>query len=354
MTKLRGWMVLSVACACLGASPARAQDGEGGGDDGGDALAPPSDYGGGVYTQEAYPQAAPLRPIAFGAPAAGTIRIMPRWDNYVFTEHAPVGALGTFDVNIWTTTFGVDIDIGDAVFRATVPLGYERVSTSGGTGTGGGSDQAELGNVLLEGLANIDLGSREQRLLIGGGVAVPTATDQACASGTGCSGRGNGVRQIAWAVSFRNAPAWTEQALTIWPSIEYRLGVPWFLFAANGTIPVFFPINSQLGGPLLRGNVELMLALDVSGAVRIVNVVDVGVSFLAWALPSGAGYTRGTVSPDLGQTALSFFVRTDPELDVPVFGGAEFILNLDNSWGPTGDTGKLWGLRLFIGGRFDV
>jgi hypothetical protein len=97
-----------------------------------------------------------------------------------------------------------------------------------------------------------------------------------------------------------------------------------------------------------------MMQLDVSGAVRIVDIVDVGVGLLAWALPSGAGYTRGTVAPDLGQTALSFFVRTDPELDAPVMGGAEFILDLDNSWGPTGDNGKFWGLRLFIGGRFDV
>lgn len=288
-------------------------------------------------------------PHAFGAPPAGTIRIAPRWDTFVFTSTQSAG-FASFTTDVWANVFGVDADIGEAVFRLHVPLGYYAVTGSGG-GMSVRSDQAELGNVELEGYADIPLGS-EHRLLIGGGLALPTSTDPACGN-PGCSGLGAGVRAVSWAASFRNAPAWAEQSFGIYPQIEYTLGVPWVLVRAVGSIPLLIPTESHVGGGgvLRRGNVELLMQLDVSGAVRIVDVVDVGVSFLGWAQPSGAGVAG---NPDLGQTAMTFFVQTDPELDFPITGGAELILNLDNSWGPTGDSGKFWGLHFHLGGRFDL
>ncbi len=346
------------------ATPVRAQDDDGGDGDGasGDAGQPPVTAGG-VFTQESYPQAEVDRPltlaqgaIAFGAPADGSFRLSAQWDTAVFTETAASGLGTAVNVTSWSNLFSFELDTGDFVGRVVLPLGYLRSALSPAPATGSGaSDQAELGNVELEGYASIVLGA-EHRLLIGGGVALPTATDQPCDSGA-CSGTGAIVRQISWVATFRNAPAWANQAFTLWPSVDYTLGVPWVLVHASAAIPIFFPTSSRIGGgPIVQhGNVDLMLSLDVSGAVRIVNVVDVGASFLAWALPSGVGYSPGPGRTiDLGQTALSFFVRTDPELDVPVNGGAEFILDLDNSWGPTGDTGKFWGLRFWLGGRFDV
>ncbi len=286
---------------------------------------------------------------AFGAPADGVVRFSPRWDTIVFTEGRSLFGGGTGSTTSWASLFSLEVDLGFLVLRAIVPFSFGHLSNTV-AGRTMNDDQAELGNLTFEGYANIELGP-EHRLLVGGGIALPTATDQRCGSfSEGCI-RGPLVRTIAWVTSFRSAAAWADQSFSIVPTAEYRLGIPWFLFSAIGAIPVFIPTDSRLGGPLARGNVELMLALDVSGAVRIVNIVDVGISFLAWAMPSGAGMMG---NPDLGQTALSFFVRTDPELDAPITGGAEFILDLDNSWGPTGDNGKFWGLRLFIGGRFDV
>lgn len=288
-------------------------------------------------------------PRAFGAPPDGSIRIAPRWDTFVYTGSQDAG-FASYTTDVWVNVFGADVDIGEAVFRLNVPLGYYAL-----TGRGGGmsvrSDQAELGNVELEGYADIPIGP-EHRLLIGGGLALPTSTDPYCAS-PGCNGRGAAVRLGSWVTSFRNAPAWAEQSFGIYPQIEYTLGVPWVLVRAVGSIPLLIPTNSDLGGGLVlhRGNVELMMQLDVSGAVRIVEAVDVGVSFLGWAQPSGAGVAG---NPDLGQTAMTFFVQTDPALDFPITGGAEFILNLDNAWGPTGDDGKYWGLHLHVGGRFDL
>jgi hypothetical protein len=171
------------------------------------------------------------------------------------------------------------------------------------------------------------------------------------------------VRQLAWQTTFRNAAAWAEPAITIWPSIEYRFAAPWILVRANGAVPVFFPTQSN-GGPVtvVRGNVELMLTLDASVALRVWNFVDVGVGFLAWMMPTAATeslvlpevpgiFKRG---PDLGQTALTFAVRTDDELDSPIGGGVELLVNLDDTWGPTGTTGRYWGLSAFVRGAFDV
>lgn len=332
-SRLVGAAVLALASTVT--ASARAQDGWVEPSDASDASADTS--------TSAYTQA----PHAFGAPADGAIRISPRWDTFVFTSSQNAG-FASFTTDVWANVFGADVDIGEAVFRLHVPLGYFATSASGG-GTSRRSDQAELGNVELEGYADIPLGP-EHRLLLGGGVALPTGTDPAC-SGAGCSSNGYIVRGFSWASSFRNAPAWMDQSFTVYPGIEYVLGIPWVLIRVIGSVPIFFPTSSDVGGPLRRGNVELMFQLDMSGAVRIVDIVDVGVSFLGFALPSGAGLAG---NPDLGQTAMTFFVQTDPELDFPITGGAEFILNLDNSWGPTGDTGKFWGLHLHVGGRFDL
>ena len=327
--RLFGAAVLAITSTV--AASARAQDGW-------SEPTDASDTGTSAYTRA---------PHAFGAPADGAIRIAPRWDTFVFTTSTDAaGFRTTFDA--WANLFGADVDIGEALFRLRVPVGYFANTTSAG-GMSRRYDQAELGNVELEGYADIPLGP-EHRLLIGGGLAAPTATDPAC-GGVGCSSNGYITRAFSWASSFRNAPAWADQSFTVYPAIEYTLGVPWVLVRAIGSIPIFFPTSSDVGGPLRRGNVELMMQLDVSGAVRIVDVVDVGVSFLGFALPSGAGMAG---NPDLGQTAMTFFVQTDPELDFPITGGAEFILNLDNAWGPTGDSGKFWGLHFHLGGRFDL
>lgn len=343
------------------AAPARAQD-DGGWDEGpeGESGGGPGD---GPSTLDSYPQSAVDRPLTitrealqFAAPLEGSFRLTARWDTAVFTETTASGLGASLTVTSWSNLFSFGVDTGEFVGRLVLPLGYLRSSVSPMPTTGSGaSDQAELGNVELEGYASIVLGP-EHRLLIGGGVALPTATDQPCETGA-CGAAGAIVRQISWAATFRNAAAWGNQAFTLWPGVDYTLGIPWVLVHATAAVPIFFPTNSRIGGgPLVQhGNVDLMLSLEVSGAVRIVDVVDVGAAFLAWALPSGVGYSPGAgYSPDLGQTALSFFVQTDPELDVPVTGGAEFILDLDETWGPTGDPGKFWGLRFWLGGRFDL
>lgn len=294
---------------------------------------------------------------AFEAPAPGGARLGVAYDEYVQTtgRHLVAPDLTFDDTRTWWAQLVVgELDLGEAVIRAALPLAYYVDSTSGTVSSH--YDQAELGNVELEGHASIDLdlGSNDHRLLIGGGVALPTATDQPC---VGCGWAGAVVRLGAWQSSFRNAAAWADRALTIWPSVEYRYGGSAVLVTAAGTVAVFFPVDSAVGGPqpLARGMVELMLALDVSAALRIAEIVDVGLAFLAWALPSGAGYRDLVgITPDLGQTALTFFVRTDPALAEPVFAGAEMIFDLDPEWGPTGELGRVWGLRVLVGVRFDV
>ena len=293
-----------------------------------------------------------------GAAPTGAYRFTARWDTYAHGQTATSGAapaVSSTTITAWTNVLSAQLDLGAMVLRTALPLAYARRATRTtvlGTSTESSDDQAELGNVGLEGLASIDLGSPEQRLLIGGGIALPTATDQ---RRDAFDVRGLLVRQVAWRTSFRNAAAWAEQSFTLWPSIEYRYAGPWVLVSVQGSIPIFLPTHSDVGGPLARGMAEVMLALDVSGAVRIEDVVDVGASLMTWAMPSGAGYHPGGGSgtPDLGQVAASIFVRTDDALDLPVGGGAEMIFNLDNEWGPTGDDGKFWGFRIFVSGRFD-
>jgi len=285
--------------------------------------------------------------LGFGAhmrPRSGVL-VMPRWDTYAFGENIDTGGAHT-SVTSWANVISAQADFNSFVLNFAVPLGYVRSSTSV-AGISTSTDQAELGNIELEGLADIDLGA-EHRLLIGGGVALPTATDQLNTT----SFTGYVVRSAAWATSFRNPAAWADQSFGLWPTASYRFASDWVLLRATGTIPIFFPTQGNLGGALLhRGNVEMMLSCDIEGAVRLFNILDAGVSFLGWALPSGAGM-RG--NPDLGQTAATIFVRTDDALDLPIGGGFEMIFNLDNSWGPTGDQGKFWGAHIFVYGRFEV
>jgi hypothetical protein len=304
------------------------------------------------------PAGASAQGLSFAPPARpfDHYRVAFRWDTVAFGETSG-GATDRTTLTSWSNIFAGQVDLGGAVFRLAIPLAYANFQTTttilGVTSTRT-SDQAELGNVELEGLANIDLGTNtsEHRLLIGGGVALPTATDQR-GSGGGGGFAGVVVRGFAWGTSFRNFAAWAEQSFTVWPTVEYRLTSQWVLFSAQGSIPIMFPTSSSVGGgPLGRGNVEVMLALDVAVAVRVVQIVDVGVSFLGWALPSGAGYDPdGPLGPrataDLGQTAVTLFVRTDDDLDLPFGAGFEMIFDLDNEWGPTGDDGKLWGARIF-------
>jgi hypothetical protein len=297
------------------------------------------------------PALAQAQDLGFGAHARprGQAVIMPRWDTYAFGENIDgVGGART-NLTSWANVFSGQLDFNQWVVNVAVPVGFAHLNT---TALGGSStdDQAELGNIELEGFADIDLGP-EHRLLIGGGIALPTATDQLTVGATGTF-RGQVVRTVAWATSFRNPAAWADQSFGLWPSASYRFASEWVLVTATGSIPFFFPTNSDVGGPVLhRGNVEMMLTIDVAAAVRIVDIVDAGVSFLGWAMPSGAGAMG---NPDLGQTAATIFVRTDDALDLPVGGGFEMIFNLDNGWGPTGDSGKLWGAHIFLYGRFDV
>jgi hypothetical protein len=291
-------------------------------------------------------------PNAIPTPPAGHARVSARWDGVFHTGTDrlslpdPAGLVtGPATYTSFSNVLTLDVDLGHTVLRGVIPMSWERISTPGV----GASDAAEFGNVELESLANVALDSGEMRLLIGGGVALPTATDQG-------SNTGSEVRLLAWESGFRNAPAWAASSLTIWMSIEYQLAIEWLWVSVVGTTPTFFPIARDGGPqPLAHGIPQQMLALDASASIRIARTFDVGLAFLTWALPSGindpyfAGHT-----PDLGQAALTLIVRTDPAIDAPVFGGTEFIFDLDERWGPTGAPGKLWGLRAFLAARIDV
>lgn len=285
----------------------------------------------------------------------GAYRITPRWDTYVFSQ-GDSSAITETRTTSWANVFSMQADLGALVVRLAIPISYAETTTRAtvlGVSTTSHDDQAELGNIGAEALANIDLGTPDQRLLIGGGLALPTATDQLPSDRSQI--RGLLTRAVAWRSSFRNAAAWQEHSFTLWPTAEYRLSVPWVLFTAEVALPLFIPTNSRVGGPLLRGNVELMFTFDVTGAVRILDVVDVGASFLAWALPSGAGYEDAAGGrPDLGQTAITLFVRTDDALDAPIGGGFEMIFNLDEDWGPTGDDNRFWGAHIFLTAKIDA
>ncbi len=288
-------------------------------------------------------------PQAVTMPPLHQARLSARWDTVFHTGTDAIDGLVSPSTQVtsytpWSNLLTLDVDTGTLLLRATIPVSYEVIHTTRPYELT--QDQAELGDIALEGLANVPLGAREHRLLIGGGVGLPTATDQA----TGAQ-----IRLVAWESSFRNAQLWVDQAISIWPTIDYRFAIPWLWVSALLTLPIFFPLSSTGGPqPLARGNVDVMFQLDARVALRLLDVVDVGVSFLAWALPSGAGYATTLPWVDLGQTALALSVRSDELLDAPVFGGAEMIFDLDNRWGPTGAPGKLWGLRAFFGARYDV
>jgi hypothetical protein len=310
--------------------------------------------------------------IGFGAHAmpTGEARITPRWDNYLFTgNHTDNVAMLDSGGTVWASALSVQADFRTFVVNLSIPMAFLHTwATQHGLGGIGSftDDQFELGNIELEGYANIDIGA-EHRLLIGGGLALPTATDQLNpgAPGSARTAYGPNVRAAAWHTSFRNPAAWTDQAFTIWPTASYRFANEWLLVRANASIPIFFPTHGTYGAavivppdgwpvgetPVARGQVELMFAADVSGAIRLGNIVDIGASLMGWALPSGAGM-RG--NPDLGQTAVSFFAQTDDALDFPLGAGFEWIVDLDDAWGPTGGDRRFWGAHFYIFGRIDV
>ncbi len=287
----------------------------------------------------------PIR--SFAAPASGHMWIGARLDATGSVDVIGPTSTGAF---VLAAPVTVSVDLGVAVARLTVPV------------AGSGSLTA-LGDIELEGMADIPIGP-EHRLLIGGSLALPTATDTPapCVSYFYCPGSAV-LRERAWAISFREAPGWADLSVALAPSVDYLLGVPWFLLHVVGAAPIFFPIDSSIGGPqpLARGSVELMLTLEVAAALRIDDVVDVGASFLGWAMPTGVDATtppdplRLPAPVQAAQAAVSLFVRTDPQLNSPVGGGLEVMLDLDR-WYSTyrGLLTQQWGVHAFLTGRFDV
>lgn len=258
-------------------------------------------------------------------------------------------ALGVPDTTVLASAVSGEVDLDAAVLRLAVPLAFEARAS-----------QAELGNVELEALGSVNVGDRAHRLLIGAGVALPTGTDTAspCTDFVLCPGRGYAVRSLAWAASFRNGPAWAEQALTVWPSLEYRFAAPWVFVTFVASAPIFFPM-SGVGGPypLTRGRVELMLSIDASAGIRFGEILDVGLAWLGWVIPSALHvpvFPGASAFYDVAQTALALSIRSDDALRSPVGGGIEMIFDLDDPWGPTGASGRLWGARMFVHGRFEL
>ncbi len=308
--------------------------------------------------------------LGFGAPSRSDafVRITPRWDNFLFTgNHSdPIVGGGHTDIGgtVWASHLSVQADFRDFLVQLSIPLAFIHTWASASPdplNLSSSSDQTELGNIELEGFANIDVGP-EHRLLIGGGIALPTATDQ-FNTGSFAGARGLLTRQSAWHTSFRNPAAWADQAFTIWPAAVYRWAVDWIVVNATASIPIFLPTHGDYGARVLapslapgetvigRGNVEMMFQLEAGAALRLGNVVDVGASLLAWALPSAAGMDG---DPDLGQTALALAIRTDEDLDFPLGAGFEWILDLDNAWGPTGGDRRFWGAHAYVYGRFEI
>lgn len=280
-------------------------------------------------------------------PSEGAIAVRVAEDATLFAGNA----LGVSDVTVLASAVSGEADLDVAVLRLSVPLAFV---------TQFRDDQLELGSVELEALGSVEVGDRAHRLLIGAGVALPTGTDTAstCTDFVLCPGHGYPIRSLAWAASFRNAPAWAEQALTVWPSLEYRFSAPWVFVSLTAAAPIFFPM-SGVGGPypLARGRVELMLSIDASAGIRFGEIVDVGIAWLGWVIPSALHvpmFPGASATYDVAQTALAISIRTDDALPSPVGGGVEVILDLDDTWGPTGASGRLWGARLFVHGRFEI
>lgn len=309
----------------------------------------------------ASPAAAQGHELAAPVRSAGEYRVTTRWDSYVFSAGRSELGLDSRSTS-WANVLSAQLDVGALTVRLSVPLAYidgERHSTFASMPFAVHYDQAELGNISVEAFGAVDLGTPEHRLLLGGGLAAPTATDQAAGDPLDLTGRI--IRASAWLSSFRNPAAWQEHSFALWLSAEYRLSVPWLVVTAAAALPVFIPTDSRVGGPRLRGSVEMMVTVDVSAAVRILDIIDVGAAFLAWAMPSGAVGAAppaillrpGLGVPDLGQTAVTLFVRTDDALPFPIGGGFEMLFNLDETWGPTGSQDGYWGARVFLTARID-
>lgn len=314
--------------------------------------------------------------VGFGAHPRPTsfARVTARWDNYLFTgNHSTDLGAGTSDVGgtLWASSLSASADFGAFVVNLSIPMAFTHTwfSTHGVpliADTQTFSDQAELGNIELEGFADIDIGP-EHRLLVGGGLALPTATDQYNLAGAGggtTQTRGFFTRQAAWHAAFRNPAAWADQSFTLWAAASWRWATDWLLVHATGSIPFFLPTHGDYGGAVIgpvvfapgertiaRGNVEVMFQVDAGAALRLGNLVDIGASFLGWALPSAAGVMG---NPDLGQTAIALQIQTDDALDFPLGAGFEWILDLDDAWGPSGTDQRFWGAHAYITGTFDV
>lgn len=322
------------------------------------ALASPE--GAEVRTQ---PRAAPL---SFGAASPGTLRLAGRWDSSFFVSPGYVDRSGlVWDPPITdiANELTLSVDLGSTVVRAMLPLGYTHVVYDSLPTI----DQAELGDLTLDAYANVEL-DPTQRFLIGGGVALPTATDTYCAGR--CTSRGMNVRTRAWQITFRDPAAWSDQTITLVPSIDYTLGVPWFLLHVVGSVSIFFPIDPNVGGPqpAARGAVDVMPFLDLSAALRIERYADVGASFLGWVIatvnentpidpPSGLPFGSPRTVRQFAQAAVTFFARTDPELDAPVGGTIELVYDL-HGWHTTDVyapyLGQTWSIHASLHGRLDL
>jgi hypothetical protein len=304
------------------------------------------------------PQAAVQSGPPFAAPDTGHAWAAARIDSAIFVASNGGGVLSA-------DTLTLQLDLGFAMFRADGSLGFAP-DEAGHTRVAGS-------NLELSGLADIPIGP-EHRLLIGGGMALPTARNgvSACSplpTDTPCL-RDAATRASAWAVGFRHAPAWADLSVTLWPELEYMLGIPWFLLHVDAAAPLFFPIVTDADGarwggpqPLARGQVELMLTLELSAAIRLSTVVDIGATFLGWAIvtgldaPAGCGSLCPDRHPQAAQGAISAFVRTDPQIDSPIGGSVELSYDLAPWWLSTSvfsPTFQPWALHFSLFGRFDI
>lgn len=307
------------------------------------------------------PATPPPRPAAFAAPAVGQLRLAARWDTFLY-----VGSASRYDPQVTqlANEMTLSLDFGSVLVRGTLPFAYANVPADVDT-----IDRSEVGNTSLEGYANVALDTT-QRLLIGGGVVLPTGTDPNCLSG--CTHQGMNVRTRAWQISFRDGALWADETVTVAPAIDYTLGIPWFLLHVVGSVPIFFPIDPDVGGPqpAARGAVDVMPSLDLSVALRIEHWIAIGASFLGWVIatvnentPTRPDVMVGTLvlpSTRVGQyaqAAITGFVRTDPELDAPIGGEIEVIYDL-HSWHTNAPfeayLGQTWSIHASIHGRFDV
>lgn len=313
------------------------------------------------------PPSAPPPPPAFGAPAVGTLRLSAAWSS-AFSVLAVYLEDGTLSFRhptfVMAHALSVSLDFGSLLVRGTLPFGYLSEWQRD-------IDNAEVGNASVEAYADVPL-DPTQRLLLGGGLVMPSGTDPTCLDP--CSTTGMRVRTRAWQITVRDGAAWSDETVTLVPTVDYTLGIPWFLLHAAASVPIFFPIDPNIGGPqpAARGAVDVMPSLEIQAAVRVEHWVDVGASFLGWVIATVDDATALTPPPPTGvpvivgwdrhvgqraQAALTAFVRTDPELDAPVGGALELLFDLD-AWHTTEPfayrLGQSWSIQASLHGGLDV